>query len=465
MNRPLTALFAALEALLVVGIGIGIPLVPLTIMWAAQYGLQVDWLVFWRASVDIWLLGSGTDIRMTLDPALATAAGFVGAGTPFVLTIAPLGFSLLTVLLGIRAGRRVAETPYRIFGLLASIGSFGVLAFAATVSALHPLARPSISQGTLLPTLVFATGVAIGWEVTRRRLRAVRESPDTTRGNAARTDATRPGAAGSDGRSADDAPPPRGRAGALRVTAALADWADGLRHQCGRWILELPTGIRSAVPAAVRGGAMAAAGVVSVASVLVAGSLVVSYARVIGLYESVHTGVLGGVALTLGQLAILPNLVIWGGSWLVGPGFAIGTASAVSPLGTNLGPLPAVPVLGALPSGELGFGFLGLLVPVLAGFLAAVVIRTRIQSVGTRGAFGQVGLGIGIGVSAGVVLGLLAWFSAGAAGPGRLAEVGPNPWLVGGFAALEIGLAAIAGLFAVRPAERLASQLDSAGSR
>ena len=112
MNRPLTALFAALEALLVVGIGIGIPLVPLTIMWAAQYGLQIDWLVFWRASVDIWLLGSGADIRMTLDPAVATAAGFVGAETPFVLTIAPLGFALLTVLLGVRAGRRVAETPY-----------------------------------------------------------------------------------------------------------------------------------------------------------------------------------------------------------------------------------------------------------------------------------------------------------------------------------------------------------------
>jgi hypothetical protein len=205
--------------------------------------------------------------------------------------------------------------------------------------------------------------------------------------------------------------------------------------------------------------------VVAVASVLVAGSLVLSYAPIIGLYESVHTGVLGGVALTLGQLAILPNLVVWGVSWLVGPGFAIGTASAVSPLGTHLGPLPAVPVLGALPTGDLGFGFLGLLVPVLAGFLAAVVIRSRMPSVDTRGAFGQVGLGIGIGISAGVLLGLLAWFSGGAAGPGRLADIGPNPWLVGAFAALEIGLAAVAGLLAVRPAERLVPQEEPAGSR
>ncbi|MEO7007250.1 MAG: DUF6350 family protein [Terrimesophilobacter sp.] len=452
MNRPLTALFAALEALLVVGIGIGIPLVPLTIMWAAQYGLQIDWLVFWRAAVDIWLLGSGADIRMTLEPAVATAAGYVGAGAPFVLTIAPLGFALLTVLLGVRAGRRVAETPYRIFGLFASIGTFGLLAFALTLSALHPLARPSISQGTLMPTLVFAIGVGIGWELTRRRLHEVHEGsvntpqPETSR-------------------------PQPGRVRALRAAAAaaLGGWNGALRRQFRGWILKLPTGIRAGVPAAVRGGAIAAAGVVAVASILVAGSLLYSYAHIIALYESVHTGVLGGVALTLGQLAILPNLVIWGVSWLVGPGFAIGTASAVSPLGTSLGPLPAVPVLGALPSGDLGFGFLGLLVPVLVGFLTAVVIRSRMSSVDTRGALGQVGLGVGIGISAGLLLGLLAWFSAGAAGPGRLADVGPDPWLVGGFAALEIGLAAVAGLFAVRPAERLTSQdtsqKETAGSR
>ena len=448
MNRPLTALFAALEALLVVGIGIGIPLVPLTIMWAAQYGLQIDWLVFWRAAVDIWLLGSGADIRMTLDPAVATAAGFVGAETPFVLTIAPLGFALLTVLLGVRAGRRVAETPYRIFGLLASIGTFGLLAFTVTLSALHPLARPSISQGTLMPTLVFAIGVGIGWELTRRRPREVHEgNSDTAQPEAGR--------------------PQPGRAQALRATAAtaLAGWNVALHRQFRGWILDLPTGIRTGVPAALRGGAIAAAGVVAVASILVAGSLLLNYAHIIGLYESVHTRVLGGVALTLGQLAILPNLVIWGVSWLVGPGFAIGTASAVSPLGTSLGPLPAVPVLGALPSGDLAFGFLGLLVPVLVGFLTAVIIRSRMPSVDTRGALGQVGLGVGIGISAGLLLGLLAWFSAGAAGPGRLADVGPDPWLVGAFAALEIGLAAVVGLFAVRPAERLAAQKEAAGSR
>src|SRR3990170_6910976 len=100
MNRPLTALFAALEALLVLGIGIGIPLVPLTLLWAFQYGLQIDWIVFWRAAVDSWLLGHGVDVRFALDPAIAASTGLPGAGDTFLVSIAPLAFALITVLLG-----------------------------------------------------------------------------------------------------------------------------------------------------------------------------------------------------------------------------------------------------------------------------------------------------------------------------------------------------------------------------
>jgi len=58
---------------------------------------------------------------------------------------------------------------------------------------------------------------------------------------------------------------------------------------------------------------------------------------------------------------------------------------------------------------------------------------------------------LGIGVVGGILLGLLAWISAGAAGPGRLVDVGPSPWLVGGVAAIEFGVAATVALFAGRP--------------
>src|SRR6185312_5174876 len=173
------------------------------------------------------------------------------------------------------------------------------------------------------------------------------------------------------------------------------------------------------------------------------------YADLIALSASAHAGVLGGITLTIGQLAFLPNLVIWAVAWLVGPGFAIGAGSAVSPLGTSLGPLPTIPILGALPTGDFAFGFVGLLVPVLVAFLAGVVIRSRVlRATGhSSGPATLVLAGVGVGIAGGVLLGLLAWASGGAAGPGRLADVGPSPWLVGGFAALEFGIAAIIGLF------------------
>jgi hypothetical protein len=393
MNRSLTALFAALEALLVVGIGVGISLVPLTILWAVQYGLQIDWIVFWRASVDIWLLGNGGDLRVTLDHLTATSLGFPGAGAPFLLSIAPLGFALLTTLFGVRAGRRIGETPHPLVGAATALSVFAALALGLTLTALYPLARPSISLGVLLPTVFFATGIVIGL----------------------------------------------GKAGA---TGKLGTW---MRALLRRW----PTHLPEVLALALRGGAAAAAAVITIASVAVAALILTKYASIISLYETAHAGVLGGITLTIGQLAFLPNLVIWASAWLVGPGFSIGVGSAVSPLGTSLGPLPAIPILGALPTGDFAFGFLGLLVPVLCGFLAAIVIRSRVlRTVGTAfSARWLVGAGLGVGIVGGAVLGVLAWASAGAAGPGRLVDVGPSPLLVGLFAALEIGIAATIGMF------------------
>lgn len=408
MNRPLTVVFAALEALLVAGIGIGITLVPLSVMWAFQYGLQVDWIVFWRAAADIWMLGHGVDVRLTLDPLTATSVGFPDASTPFVLTIAPLGFALLTLLLAYRAGRRIAETPHFIIGWLAALATFGLLALTVVLTSLHEFARPSIWQGALLPTLVFALGLALGAGIAIRRLSALQ------RAGTARTDAT------------VDA-----------ITSRLA---------------EVPGETAAFIRASVIGGTGAVASIVAGAAVAVAALLLVNYAEVIALYESGHVGVLGGVALTIAQLAFLPNLVVWATSWFIGPGFAIGAGSSIGPLGTSLGPIPAVPFLGALPTGDWAWGFLGLLVPVLAGFFAGLLVRRGLAS-GLRAplTIGRLfSAGLCIGLVAGILLGLLAWFSAGAAGPGRLVEVGPSPWLVALFATIEVGGAAALGLLSVR---------------
>ena len=392
MNRPLTALFAAVEALLVVGVGIGIPLVPLTLMWAFQYGLQVDYVVFWRGAVDVWLLGHGTDIAFVLDPLVAASTGFAAAGETIVLTIAPLGFALITLLLAVRAGRRIGETEHRHVGHIVAILAFAVLSLGVTLTALHPAASPSIAQGAALPTLVFALGIAIGSEVSRRR-----DRPAATR----------------------------------VAPSRILDWIDDRQRR-----------LRPAATLALTGGAAASSIILAVSALAVAALTAVSYGQIIAIYEGVQSGVIGGAALTVAQLALLPNLVIWAASWFIGPGFAIGTGSTVSPLGTVLGPVPAVPMLGALPTGETAYGFVGLLVPVLAGFLAAIVLRPRLVRAGLTSYGWLIGTGLGMGVAGGALLGALAWVSTGSAGPGRLVDVGASWLLVGGFAALEIGVPA-----------------------
>jgi hypothetical protein len=357
VNRSLTALFAALEAVLVMGVGIGITLVPLTVMWAAQYGFAVDWAVFWRASVDTWLLGHGVDLRITLDSILSADLGIAPADASFPITIAPLGFAVLTLLLAVRAGRRVGETRFRGMGGIVSLATFGVLSGVLTLTALYPLARPSIGQGIALPSLVFALGLGIGLLQTRRPV--------------------------------DD------------------DNGSSIRD----WIADWSPSIRVAAATALRAGAASVAAVIAVSSLLVAVLLAVNYAAVISLYEGLHSGVVGGIAVTVGQLAFLPNLVLFAASWLVGPGFAIGAGSSVSPLATQLGPLPAVPFLGALPSGDLAFGFVGILVPVAAGFLVAAVLRPRLVDAldVELPALWLAGVGASAGIVAGILLGFLSW--------------------------------------------------------
>ena len=127
--------------------------------------------------------------------------------------------------------------------------------------------------------------------------------------------------------------------------------------------------------AAVRIGAGAAFALLAVAGVFLAVLITLDYATIAGLSQSLGAGVDGGIALVVAQLAFLPNLVVWLAAWMLGPGFALGTGTAVAPGGTLLGPVPGIPLLGALPGAAPLFGVLWLLVPVLAAFVGAWLVQ------------------------------------------------------------------------------------------
>jgi hypothetical protein len=416
MNRITTALLAALEALIVIAIGVGIALVPLTVLWGTHYDLGVDWFVFWRAAVDVWLLGNGVDLVVQLPVDVSASLGVAGSELPFTLSIALLGFGLIALLLGVRTGRRAATTTeHSLTAAGTAVLSYGVLAALLTFSAGTTVVTPAPMQGILLPTLVFAAGVLIGL------------------------------------------------AGAPRSAPVLPGW---VRRPIGDQLDRIPAEVRRQLAVALRGGAAAAAAVMVVSSLAVFVSILANFATVIGLYETLQTDVMGGIALTIGQLALIPNLVIWAASWFVGPGIALGAGTSVSPLGTSLDTVPGLPIFGALPQGTLDAGFLGLLVPVLVGFIVAVLVR---QSLDKRpnaphGRVRMLVTGALLGLVAGILLGLLAWASAGAIGPGRLTEVGPNPLLVGALAVVEIGIPAALGMLVGGRRTRSADSRSEAAS-
>src|SRR3954452_12079668 len=83
----------------------------------------------------------------------------------------------------------------------------------------------------------------------------------------------------------------------------------------------------------------------------------------------------GDAALYSGlTLAALPNAVLFASSYLLGPGFAIGTATVASPTAVVLGPVPMFPLLAALPDDGAPSPWTALLLlvaPVVAAYAAA----------------------------------------------------------------------------------------------
>jgi hypothetical protein len=189
-------------------------------------------------------------------------------------------------------------------------------------------------------------------------------------------------------------------------------------------------------------------------AVVAAASVALHAGRVTSLAGATGPGLLGGLALLLLGLSLVPNAAVWGMSWCTGAGFAVGTGTAVSPWSSSLGPVPAFPLLGALPSGPTPhwLGVVVLALPVVAGVLGGLVVARSLGAVSlTRAAME----GAAIAPCVAVLAALLALVSGGPLGDGRLSAVGPSPWRVGLAVLAEVLLpsvaAAVLGVRRLRP--------------
>ncbi|MER5637085.1 DUF6350 family protein [Kitasatospora sp. NPDC002227] len=174
------------------------------------------------------------------------------------------------------------------------------------------------------------------------------------------------------------------------------------------------------------------------------GALVLLAALLLGAGAAGHSaaglggGVAGYTALLLSSACYLPDAVVWGGAYALGPGFAVGAGTAVGPAGVRLGAVPDFPLFALLPDGTEstagGWRLAVLGLPLLAGVVPALVLR-RARAAGAPdgrpGRWHPVATAVAALTAAllvGAAAALASHLAAGALAPGRMRQLGPSAW-------------------------------------
>lgn len=214
-------------------------------------------------------------------------------------------------------------------------------------------------------------------------------------------------------------------------------------------------GWRPVMPSWVRGAGLAvAAGL----AVLVAGgatvfvtALFLGQNRITMIHDALQPGSLGGVMLLVGQLAWLPNFILWSGAWTTGAGVQLGLGTVVSPARSQVGMLPSIPIFGAVPpAGAMPqASLLWLAWAGLAGVAAAyVMVRWLQRDEAAHGRRLRVDLAALVGALAGIASGLafllLQVPAGGDLGSVRLVDLGARLQALAVMASTSMGLAGMA---------------------
>ena len=407
MNKRQTFFIAAIEAAILVAISLSLILVPLTLVWFLENNPEVDWLVAFRAASDFWLLSHGTGL-------VVPEGEILGILVPaFVVTLVPLGMTIWLARSFYNAGKRFISARALWPGWLGGSLVYGASALGISTAAYDSAIYPIAWQGVFFPTSLFFVFQVLG---------SLFGQPNEI----------------FEGDILDQAPE-----------------RDRVRRALSSFRLKLHWSVRSIMGPAFRAGTAITVMLLMVSAFTIAVLIAMSWIEITRLYESVQVSILGAVVLTIGQLALIPNLVIYGASWLTGVGFSIGAGSLISPLGSQVGPLPAIPILGALPVGQLEFGMVSIAVVLLAAFIATLSIRKSADEIRfefARSWTAALSLGLSIAFVTASQMGLLALIASGSAGPGRLSQVGVSPWVLSLVVFAEVGLVStLAAFFSARP--------------
>jgi len=101
-------------------------------------------------------------------------------------------------------------------------------------------------------------------------------------------------------------------------------------------------------------------------------SLLINLKTVHQLTTVLQLGFIGGILLLLINFLYLPNFMIATLAYFTGAGFAIGRDTLIAPLTFDLGKIPALPILGSLPTGKHPLFLIGSIVVIAIGAQVAI---------------------------------------------------------------------------------------------
>ena len=373
-------------------------------VWATKGFGDMEFSSVAAMSAHLWLLIHGVPLD------LAAAFG-ASAGT---MTLVPLGLSVLPLLLCYRSGRRLARASYEGEFLIPVLS--GSVTYALISSAMYGWASPhpqplQALNAALVPLGIVVAGLMWG---------GYREARSLSR----------------------------------MVGVDTAEQISQM-SQYSRWA-------GSYAWAVVRAAVVAFVALVGLGAVLLGIGILAGWSQIVATYQELHAGAVGDTAVTLLQLGFLPNLVIYAIAWSTGAGFSFGAGTSVGLTSSDVGTLPMLPILGAVPESMGTFGLVGLLVPLGAGVIAGwwflregedhldewVALKVPFRPLSVLISAVALGVMTGILMSFGALW--LGWISYGSLGIGRFTEVGAEPLTFAAHTALTVGAGVTFGMLLSR---------------
>ena len=179
-------------------------------------------------------------------------------------------------------------------------------------------------------------------------------------------------------------------------------------------------------------------------------ALVAGWGRMAGIQEILGAASGADTAFIVGaQLAFAPTVMAWAASWWSGAGFLTATDSLHSPAVAGTGPIPPIPLLGAVP--ETAPGMWVVLAPIALGVGLGVVAA---RSFRREHLLHQSAQGVLASLIVAAVTALWMWSATMSMGSVRLSSMGPRVGWATLALVLEIALPALIIALATHPTTR-----------